>query len=49
MSLGLANGFFIDKASSAGLPEPVIERLKFDDHKLNDCISGINFGNYVHF
>lgn len=37
-----ANVNDMDKASSAGLPEPVIERLKFDDHKLNDCISGIN-------
>ncbi len=30
-----------DLAAGENLPTPVLERLKFDDHKLADCIEGI--------
>lgn len=36
-----ANQQDMDDSRAAGLPEPIINRLKFDDHKLDDCISGI--------
>ena len=36
-----ANQADMDDSRAAGLPEPIINRLKFDDHKLDDCISGI--------
>lgn len=32
----------LEKAASDCLPAPIQNRLKFDDHKLVDCISGIN-------
>lgn len=32
----------LEKAAADCLPAPIQNRLKFDDHKLADCISGIN-------
>lgn len=37
-----ANKADMDKASADNLPAPIRNRLKFDDHKLDDCISGMN-------
>lgn len=37
-----ANMRDLERARKDDLPVPVQNRLKFDDHKLNDCISGIN-------
>lgn len=37
-----ANARDLEKAAADDLPAPIQNRLKFDDHKLNDCISGIN-------
>lgn len=34
-----ANQLDLENASS--LPKPIVNRLKFDEHKLNDCIKGI--------
>lgn len=37
-----ANKADMEKAAADNLPAPIQNRLKFDDHKLDDCISGIN-------
>ena len=31
-----------DRAAGSNLPAPILARLKFDEHKLADCIKGIN-------
>lgn len=31
-----------DRAAGSALPAPILARLKFDEHKLADCIKGIN-------
>lgn len=31
-----------DKANGEGLPAPILGRLNFDEHKLADCVKGIN-------
>ncbi|MBO5513546.1 MAG: glutamate-5-semialdehyde dehydrogenase, partial [Mogibacterium sp.] len=31
-----------DRENGAGLPAPILGRLTFDDHKLADCVKGIN-------
>ena len=36
-----ANAKDLEKAAADALPAPIQNRLKFDEHKLNDCISGI--------
>lgn len=36
-----ANEADLEKAAADNLPAPIRNRLKFDDHKLNDCISGM--------
>lgn len=36
-----ANQADLEKAASAGLPSPIVKRLKFDEQKLADVISGI--------
>ncbi len=36
-----ANGRDMERAEKDSLPGPIINRLKFDDHKLSDCIKGI--------
>lgn len=36
-----ANEADMNKAREEGMPAPIVNRLKFDDHKLDDCISGI--------
>lgn len=38
----LANSLDIEKARSENIEAPLINRLKFDEKKLNDCLSGIN-------
>ncbi len=37
-----ANKSDMEKAISEGLPEPLVKRLKFDEHKIDDVIDGIN-------
>lgn len=37
-----ANQFDMEAAKADALPAPIINRLKFDQQKLNGCISGIN-------
>lgn len=37
-----ANTSDLEKAAADNLPAPIQNRLKFDQHKLSDCISGIN-------
>ncbi|MDR0817212.1 MAG: glutamate-5-semialdehyde dehydrogenase [Clostridiales Family XIII bacterium] len=37
-----ANGQDLAQAEADGLPAPILSRLKFDDHKLDDVIGGIN-------
>lgn len=32
----------MEGASAEGLPGPIVKRLKFDEHKLRDAVSGIN-------
>ncbi len=36
-----ANRIDLEKAAADDLPAPIQNRLKFDDHKLDDCISGM--------
>ena len=36
-----ANRTDLDKAAEAGLPSPIVKRLKFDEQKLSDVINGI--------
>lgn len=36
-----ANRADLEKAAADNLPAPIQNRLKFDDHKLDDCISGM--------
>jgi len=36
-----ANKADLERAASDNLPAPIQNRLKFDDHKLDDCISGM--------
>lgn len=36
-----ANAKDLEKASADNLPAPILSRLKFDEHKLTDCISGM--------
>ena len=35
------NSIDLEKAAADNLPAPIQNRLKFDDHKLEDCISGM--------
>lgn len=37
-----ANKSDLERAAADNLPAPIQNRLKFDQHKLSDCISGIN-------
>lgn len=37
-----ANKADLEKAAADNLPAPIQNRLKFDDHKLDDCINGMN-------
>jgi glutamate-5-semialdehyde dehydrogenase len=37
-----ANAQDLEEAEKDGLPAPILSRLKFDDHKLDDVIEGIN-------
>ena len=36
-----ANAADLKAAADSGISEAIVKRLKFDEHKLNDCISGI--------
>ena len=40
-SIFAANSIDLEKAAADNLPAPIQNRLKFDDHKLEDCISGM--------
>lgn len=37
-----ANAIDLEGAKAANLPQPVVNRLKFDEHKLQDILSGID-------